>query len=59
MVSITVDILFVILISTLGMPGLSPIRLSVSLAALALSFGLSFVINDPIKVMLMRVLRDT
>jgi len=59
MVSITGDVLFVILISTLGMPGLPPIHLSVSLAALALSFGLSFVVNDPIKVMLMRMFKDT
>jgi H+-transporting ATPase len=59
LVSIVGDILFVLLISTLGMPGFPPIRLSVSLAALALSFGLSFAINDPIKVVLMRMFRET
>jgi H+-transporting ATPase len=59
MVFIVGDILFVLLISTLGMPGFPPIRLSASLTALAFSFGLSFAINDSIKVVLMRTFRDT
>jgi H+-transporting ATPase len=59
MVFIVGDILFVLLISTLGMPGFPPIRLSASLTALAFSFGLSFAINDSIKVVLMRMFRDT
>ena len=55
--SILIDIIVVLLISTFGVYRLAPIPLEIALLALAYSFAICFLINDFIKVTLIRRLR--
>ena len=52
--SILIDIIVVLLISTFGIYRLAPIPLEIALLALAYSFAICFLINDFIKVTLIR-----
>jgi H+-transporting ATPase len=50
------DLVLVFLISVLGLPGIVPIPPTAALAVAAFSFVIAFLINDPIKVLLVRKL---
>jgi H+-transporting ATPase len=50
------DLVLVFLISVLGLPGIVPITPTAALAVAGFSFVIAFLINDPIKVLLVRKL---
>jgi H+-transporting ATPase len=50
------DLVLVFLISVLGLPGVDPIPPTAALAVAGFSFVIAFLINDPIKVLLVRKL---
>jgi len=50
------DLVLVFLISVLGLPGIVPITPTAALAVAGFSFMIAFLINDPIKVLLIRTL---
>ncbi len=54
--SIVLDILLVTIISIIGVPGLAPISYTAVIAVLAFSIIVTFVVNDVIKVLLIKKL---
>jgi H+-transporting ATPase len=54
LLAIAGDLMLVFFISILGLPGIAPITPIAALAVAGLSFDIAFLINDPIKVLLIR-----
>jgi H+-transporting ATPase len=56
LLAIAVDLAIVFIIAVFGLPGIAPITPIAALTVAGLSFGIVFLINDPIKVLLIRKL---
>jgi H+-transporting ATPase len=56
LLAITVDLAIVFIIAVFGLPGIAPITPIAALTVAGLSFVIAFLINDPIKVLLIRKL---
>jgi len=54
LLAIGADLVLVFLISIFGLPGIAPIPALAALTVVGLSFIIVFLINDPIKVILIR-----
>jgi len=58
LLAVAADLVVVFFISILGLPGIVPISPRAALAVVGFSFVIVFLINDPLKVMLIRKLRQ-
>jgi H+-transporting ATPase len=54
LLAIAADLTLVFFISIMGLPGVAPITPIAALTVAGLSFIIAFVINDPVKVLLIR-----
>jgi hypothetical protein len=52
--AIAVDLVLVFFIAIFGLPGIAPITPATALTIAGLSFLIAFLINDPVKVLLIR-----
>jgi H+-transporting ATPase len=56
LLAVAIDLAVVFVIAVFGLPGIAPITPIAALTVAGLSFGIVFLINDPIKVLLIRKL---